>query len=578
MAGEPPAAARTILAPTNPKTARQAALAGYVSARGFNAQRTRPRRPPGLVGPIPPRRRAARKRPGPYSLTLRSSMARPDWEELVTFLETFPAATPDVLASATLTLELRPHLLDLKDAWKVARMAPADLVALPTFSPTRVAACGILTVCHPAHVTPDVLTLETSLAVPLPLLRDWAGAGTARATVTRTTLVTAANAATLAGHAATADHATLQVTPRHLSLLYDLNPGAPRTMAGVNAWIAATRLRYVVVPRYTRPPRPPALPLCFGSFVQPLWLAHASLKYALDGASAPAVRLRRLAARHTNPTFSFPWPSDAPANAEDCYFTAFADMAAEDYVCWGTLTSHTYVSVAELVGWFTTCKCLARLHEPTNTYNIAQARDLVAVLDQYVTRLERGYVGRPVAVQETSLRALRVLRFTVTDLIDAHARALAMDAETVRRMAALDDAGRSAVLAFFRAVQELAAYCFHWRGPGTPLPRLGDAVMHLPDAIDVETAVYTRGMPPAIDAYAALPPAIRARVGELRMFIKPNEPSAQSITAALEAMQDARGVSARACIRLSARPLWQTACAYAALFFNEALPAYELAV
>jgi hypothetical protein len=517
----------------------------------------------------------------PYRLTLHTSMQREDWQELVSFLANFPTLTPELLALAVreARMEVRPHLLDFKDAWHLAGMTPAEVLGLHCLAPARMASHGLLFPMHPAYVVQENdMTPITSLALPLPLLRARCGR-VPPPCVRRAELADAANAA--AARAAQTVHAAgaLQVTPAHLTMLYDLYPGAPRTLAGVNAWIAEAGCHFVEVPCYTHFPAMPALPLRLGSVMQPLLVEHLAVKYMAPAHASLALKLRVLYKLQHNATFSFPWPTDRLDVTEDAVsLTPFADMPAEDVVCWGTLGSQTYITCDALAEWFATRRCLDRFDETGAAYNIAQARALVDVLTAYILRLEHGEVARAAEVKSASLRRARALRHTVEGLIDAHLRSLAMDRALVCSMAQLGEEARAAVLAFFRAVQEMAAYCFHWRGPGQPFPRMGDTVVHLSDDMDVETAVYTRGMPPVIDTYMAIPHTLREQVGALRVFIQPSEPSAQTIAQTLAVMQDPSGVGARQCIRLSARPLWQTACAYSELFFNEALPQYELAV
>lgn len=557
--------------PVPPLTSPTTQLIEYVARRGYYAPRAR--KVPGQ----PRLGRAVRRavqRLEPYKITLQTAMQRVDWQELVAFLAAFPMCTPLLLARIMADVSPRPHLLDIKDAWQLLAMAPTELAAEMHPLVGDLTHLGVVTPIHATFIAYEPLTPVSSLVVPLPLLREWAGTSTTR----RTDLVEQANARAAHTHQDTSADHVLQVTPAHLPLLFDLYPGVARTVDGVNTWIAASGKRFVQVPCYTRAPTLPTFPLCLGSVVQPLALEYLCMKYGLRKAThdtAVAVRLRRLASLQHNATFSFPWITDTPGNDADCYLTAFADMLPEDYICWGTLATHTYLSCVELTGWFAERKCLARFDEEGAAYNIAQARALLAVLRVYIQRLAGGHVHRPLEAKQACLARARTLLHSVEALVDARLRALAIDKTLVSDMAALDEEARAAVLRFLRTLQEMAAYCLHWRGPGHPLPRQGDSVVHLVDGVDVETTVYTVAMPPTIDAYNALEPGLRAKISRLRVFVKPSEPGADTVQQLLERLQNPHGVGTRECIRLSARPLWQTACAYAELFFNEALPAFE---
>jgi hypothetical protein len=565
-----------------------------------------------------------------------SAMVRKDWAELRDFLAAFPRMSPHDLAEEAAfsgVLDVfcgSVTLLDLKDAWRLAALHPVDALALlarTTPAYTRARACaGVLDPAHAAFVFDADLTPLSSLALPLHALRAQAEIRTLR----RDALVVAANARAAVGHEATADEHALQVTPAHVALLCDLYPGARRSVEGVNAWIARTGYRFVCVPRYTRPPRVDLLlPLGHAALVQPLALEQLAVKCGHPTPQTPrgaAALLRALAAHERNATFSYCWPTDAyPADNEtDSFLDAFSDMPAEAAVCWGTLGAPQRLSVAELRAWFAQpgrvgLDVFGDLSGSGATYNVAQAYALCNVLRGLEQRLgalvpEPSPEPSPVSAstpvptpvstsaftdageEATRERARERARRQAQALADAGAlrervealtldalRALELDADLVRSFAQLNDDDARRVLALFRALQELAAFCLHWRGPGSPFPRLGEPVAHLADAVDVEAALYERGVPPVIAALDAVPLGLRARVLALRVFVSPTDarPGSLTLGALLESLQapamGEAGVGARQCVRLAARPLWQTLCAYAATFFNEALPAYERA-
>ena len=538
-----------------------------------------------------------------------SRMQKQDWAELRNFLAAFPDMTPHDVAEEVAfawrrgdgdpwdALGHRTALIDLKDAWRLARVDLVDAVrilagASPDAARVRAYACGVLAPAHGAFVFLEDLTPISSLALSLGALREQAHSSSLR----REELVALANARAAEWHAATASTTTLQVTPAHVQALCNLYPGARRSVAGVNEWIACTGMSFVCVPRYTRLPRMALLEnLGHGTVVQPLALEQLAVKYGLRAprtVAQTAGTMRAIRARATNATFSYGWPTDAYSsdNDTDSFLNAFEDMAPEEMVCWGTLGHQQRLSVAELVAWFSQPGriSLDRFGSEGGAgamYNIAQAHSLCDVLRGYEARMqqEQGQEQEQEQGQDSACQA-RALRARVEELVTMTLRALELDAVLVDSFLELGDEEKKAVMELFRTLQELAAYCLHWRGAPFSLPRLGDSVEHLVDAVDVESTLYERGVPPVIAALDAVPLELRERALALRVFVSPTEPRPGSLTlgALLESLQaptqGEAGVGARQCVRLAARPLWQTMCTYSATFFNEALPSYEVVV
>lgn len=542
-----------------------------------------------------------------------SHMQKQDWAEVRDFLAAFPDINPlDIRKQVSnahyngTLLSSGITLLDLKDAWRLGGVSPLRAVLLMSTA-TRSAArlhassCGALHPAHDAYVFETEVTLCSSLELSLTTLREQARSKSLR----REELVAQANARAAVGHAATTSDQTLQVTPAHAKLLYDLYPGAPRGIEGVNEWIASTGFSFVRVPRYTRAPRVDLLvPLRHGAIVQPLAFEQLLTKFLLDvpqNATQVAGVLRELAQRERNPTFSYCWSTDVypDDNDADAFLNEFKDMSPEDVVCWGTLGCLRRLSVAELTAWFTQNgrTGLDQFGESSGaTYNISQGyalHDVAAGLErraQWRKHVEMARHADSSAPDmhahdkaEASELAARALKDRVSSLITLTLRALDLDAALVRRFRTLREDQKKSVICLFRALQELAAYCLYWKGPPHPFPRLGDPVEHLHDAVDVETTLYEKAVPPAISALTALTPELAKDVCALRVFVSPTDtrPGSSTLGTLFEQLQaptrGEAGVENRVCVRLVARPLWQTMCVYAASFFNEALPSFECA-
>lgn len=488
-----------------------------------------------------------------------------DWCELSAFLAAFPGLDAHALGAAAPGVAL----LDYKDAWRLLRLTPYDFrvarneVASAPLPPT-----------HAAFIMSADLTLDASVFVPLHVLRRWAGVDDVRApTVTREHLVARVNRVR-AATAALPPHVRA-VVPRHARFLRALLP-ACRGMAAINAWVAPHGVQYRCVPFYVRPPRRAPPRFSAATPMDPQLLALAMHKFGWETLASVAEQMESVQAVMAAATFCFPCAALdvlAPDNDTDATtLTPWADLLHEQVVCWGTLGTARYLSLDDLQGWFDAADRLARFGEPDAPLADVEVHDLLRVLSVYRARLVLRAPLR-LAADTACGGALARLIARVKALRAAAAHS-GVSAELWDALAADAPHGRDLLVAALRALHAFAAYALHWRGPGTPLPRVGDAILHLEDTVDTEARIYEVALPPLIAALDALPPRLAAALRALPQYAAHGVPGSIPIGAALDALQAGTAVTHKLCIRLAAAPLWHAAVAHAANFCRVALPPY----
>lgn len=553
-------------------TARRAYA--YVSARGF------------LVACGVPH--------GACVLRCVSLMTAGDWYGLARFLAAFPDLRAPELGRAAPGIEL----LDYADAWNIAALAPPML---------RIFRCGIASEPLPpasaAFILAAPLTVASSVGIPLHVLRRWAGArGTLAPSVNRRVLVPLINTAfASARHAATpaatpaapptgaladalAEGTPLQVrlvVPRHLHYLRAMYPWC-NGLAEINAWVRPLGFVYKLAQFYVAPP-PPLPPRDDGrAFTaaappHPHLLALAARKFGVAHLHSVAAQVRYVQMMAAEPTFCLPCDVLdvlAPDNGEDATtLTPWAAMPREAVVCWGSLRSARYLSVDDLQGWFDAADVLARFEQAHVLLTAVEVHDLLDVLSAHCASLTARAAART-AADVAVAGALRRLVDRIRVLRNARATRAGVSAAAWEALTSASHEERDALGAALRALHEFAAYALHWRGPGTPLPRVGDAILHLEDAVDAEARMYETALPPLISALAALPPHLHAALRELPQYAAHGVPGSIAIGTALDALQAGTAVTHKLCIRLAAAPLWHAAVAHAANFCRLTLPPY----
>lgn len=512
----------------------------------------------------------------PYRLRHVTRMTQHDWVSVVNLLLHFRDLTPAVLAQRGAI-----DLLDYSNAWQVLGLEPAAFAecAAPHLV-SLLARRGVYTAAHAAWVWRAPLTPHEAAIVPLEVLAGAARAlpsrprDAARETLRRALNADAAARAATEKATATDGVLTIPVTHGHLPLLRSLYPRAPPTLSDMNAWLAPLAVRFKLVPLYAAPPPLPRAPFGPTTVWAPLALERLWNKYVCDernkegdfSAANVGRRAALLERAVVHPTFTLPDAVlDTPQRVEDAYMTPWDALPEDGVVCWGTLAQHDYLSCTELDEWLRQADALTVFGHDDAAYTPQQIHALQAVLRVLAQR-------RAPSPPSPCLTALRA---RVDTLVARAAIAATIAREGAEMLTALPPHERALLAAFYTAVQRLAAYCLHWGGDGTPWPRIGDTIVHLEDTQDVEERVYTLGVPPVIDALAALPAAVARAACAMPQFVSRRAVNdGITVQRALHALQ-APVMERKVCIRLSARPLWHTAVNYAAMFCGVALPQYE---